>query len=230
MRKITEAAWLCGDPGMQFDTTINGWHTCPNTDRINASNPCSEYMFLDDSACNLASLNLMQFRSIDGGFDVEAFRKAVDLTILAQEIMVANAKYPTPQIGKNSEDYRPLGLGYANLGALLMASGVPYDSEQGRAMAAAITALMTGEAYAMSARIAGQIGPFAGYERNRDAVPQRHPQAPGRTSTGSTTRWSSRRCSGPPASPGPTRSTPASRTASATPRSRCWRPPAPSAS
>jgi ribonucleoside-diphosphate reductase alpha chain len=168
MGKVTEAAWLCGDPGMQFDTTINAWHTCPATDRINGSNPCSEYMFLDDSACNLASLNLMHFRSIDGGFDVEPFKKAVDLTILAQEILVSNAKYPTAAIGKNSEDYRPLGLGYANLGALLMASGLPYDSDGGRAAAGAITALMTGEAYAMSARIAAQTGPFAGYERNRD--------------------------------------------------------------
>jgi len=168
MKQITEAAWLCGDPGMQFDTTINAWHTCSNTDRINGSNPCSEYMFLDDSACNLASLNLMHFRSIDGGFDVESFRKAVSLTILAQEILVSNAKYPTAQIGKNSEDYRPLGLGYANLGALLMASGHPYDSEDGRAVAGVITALMTGEAYAMSARIASQTGPFAGYQKNRD--------------------------------------------------------------
>jgi len=168
MNKVNDAAWLCGDPGMQFDSTINAWHTCPNTDRINGSNPCSEYMFLDDSACNLASLNLMHFRSIDGGFDAESFKKAVDLTILAQEIMVSNAKYPTPAIGKNSEEYRPLGLGYANLGALLMASGLPYDSDAGRAAAGAITALMTGEAYAMSARIAGQTGPFAGYERNRD--------------------------------------------------------------
>jgi ribonucleoside-diphosphate reductase alpha chain len=167
MRQITESAWLCGDPGMQFDTTVNAWHTCPNTDRINASNPCSEYMFLDDSACNLASLNLMHFRTIDGGFDVPAFKRAVDLTILAQEILVSNAKYPTAQIGKNSEEYRPLGLGYANLGALLMASGAAYDSDTGRATAAAITALMTGEAYAMSARIAGQMGPFAGYEKNR---------------------------------------------------------------
>jgi ribonucleoside-diphosphate reductase alpha chain len=168
VRKATEAAWLCGDPGMQFDTTINAWHTCPSTDRINASNPCSEYMFLDDSACNLASLNLMHFRNFDGGFDVTAFKRAVDLTILAQEILVSNAKYPTPAIGKNSEDYRPLGLGYANLGALLMASGRPYDSDAGRAESAAITALMTGEAYAMSARIAERIGPFAGYEKNRD--------------------------------------------------------------
>jgi ribonucleoside-diphosphate reductase alpha chain len=168
MAKVTEAAWLCGDPGMQFDTTINAWHTCPNTDRINASNPCSEYMFLDDSACNLASLNLMHFRSIDGGFDAASFKKAVDLTILAQEILVSNAKYPTPAIGKNSEEYRPLGLGYANLGALLMASGLPYDSDAGRASAAAITSLMTGEAYAMSARIAERVGPFAGYARNHD--------------------------------------------------------------
>src|SRR5512138_2142105 len=168
MKQAADAAWLCGDPGLQFDTTVNSWHTCPNSDRINGSNPCSEYMFLDDSACNLASLNLMHFRTIDGGFDAEAFRRAVDLTILAQEILVSNAKYPTPAIGKNSEDYRPLGLGYANLGALLMAAGLPYDSDAGRAAAAAITALMTGEAYAMSARIAEKIGPFAGYERNRD--------------------------------------------------------------
>ncbi len=168
MGRITDAAWICGDPGLQFDTTTNAWHTCPNTDRINASNPCSEYMFLDDSACNLASLNLMTFRGIDGVFDVDAFKRAVDLTILAQEILVSNAKYPTPTIGRNSEDYRPLGLGYANLGALLMASGLPYDSEGGRACAAAITALMTGEAYAMSARIAGHSGPFAGFEKNRD--------------------------------------------------------------
>jgi ribonucleoside-diphosphate reductase alpha chain len=168
MRQITEAAWLCGDPGMQFDTTINAWHPCPNTDRINASNPCSEYMFLDDSACNLASLNLMHFRSIDGGFDVASFQRAVDLTILAQEILVSNARYPTPAIGKTSEDYRPLGLGYANLGALLMASGLPYDSDAGRTCAAAITALMTGEAYAMSARIAERMGAFAGYARNQE--------------------------------------------------------------
>ncbi|HYG69063.1 MAG TPA: vitamin B12-dependent ribonucleotide reductase, partial [Anaeromyxobacteraceae bacterium] len=168
MRQIAEAAWLCGDPGLQFDTTVNAWHPCPNTDRINASNPCSEYMFLDDSACNLASLNLMHFRNIDGGFDTEAFRRAVDLTILAQEILVSNAKYPTPAIAKNSEDYRPLGIGYANLGALLMASGLPYDSDAGRACAAAITALMTGEAYAMSARVAANVGPFNGYAKNRD--------------------------------------------------------------
>ncbi len=168
MRKVTEAAWLCGDPGVQFDTTINAWHTCPGTDRINASNPCSEFMFLDDTACNLASLNLMHFRNLDGGFDVDAFKRAVDLTILAQEILVSSAKYPTRPIEENSHEYRPLGLGYANLGALLMADGLPYDSDAGRACAAAITALMTGEAYAMSARIAERMGPFAGYERNRD--------------------------------------------------------------
>jgi ribonucleoside-diphosphate reductase alpha chain len=179
MAKVTEAAWLCGDPGMQFDTTINAWHTCPASDRINASNPCSEYMFLDDTACNLASLNLMHFRAIGGGFDVDSFKRAVDLTVLAQEILVSNAKYPTPAIGKNSDEYRPLGLGYANLGALLMASGLPYDSDGGRASAAAITALMTGEAYAMSARIAERKGPFAGYERNRDpflGVVRKHAQ------------------------------------------------------
>jgi ribonucleoside-diphosphate reductase alpha chain len=167
MRQIADAAWLCGDPGLQFDTTVNTWHTCPATARINASNPCSEYMFLDDSACNLASLNLMHFRSIDGGFDAESFRHAVDLTILAQEILVSNSRYPTEAIGKNSEDFRPLGLGYANLGAFLMATGVPYDSEAGRATAAAITAVMTGEAYAQSARIAAHTGPFSGYEKNR---------------------------------------------------------------
>jgi ribonucleoside-diphosphate reductase alpha chain len=179
MKQITEAAWLCGDPGLQFDTTVNAWHTCPNTDRINASNPCSEYMFLDDSACNLASLNLMHFRSIEGGFDAESFKRAVDLTILAQEILVGNARYPTEAIGKNSETFRPLGLGYANLGALLMASGVPYDSDAGRTAAAAITALMTGEAYAMSARIAERVGPFAAYERNREpflGVVRKHAQ------------------------------------------------------
>jgi ribonucleoside-diphosphate reductase alpha chain len=179
MRQIADAAWLCGDPGLQFDTTVNAWHPCPNTDRINASNPCSEYMFLDDSACNLASLNLMHFRNIEGGFDAEAFRRAVDLTILAQEILVSNAKYPTPAIGKNSEDYRPLGIGFANLGALLMASGAPYDSDAGRACAAAITSLMTGEAYAMSARIAANVGAFNGYASNRDpflAVIRKHAQ------------------------------------------------------
>ena len=171
MHMIAEGTHVCGDPGMQFDTTINEWHTCPNTARINASNPCSEYMFLDDSACNLASLNLMQFLTADerAEFDVVAFRAAVRTLITAQEVIVSNASYPTKAIGHNSHDYRPLGLGYANLGALLMSRGVPYDNEEGRAYAAAITALMTGEAYAQSARIArDQGGPFAGYAKNRE--------------------------------------------------------------
>ena len=170
MRMIAEAAWLCGDPGMQFDTTINNWHTCPNTGRINASNPCSEFMFLDDTACNLASLNLMKFRKEDGSFDVEAFRHAVDVLITAQEIIVDNASYPTKAIEKNSYDYRPLGLGYANLGALLMSLGLPYDSEPARAYAAVITAIMTGEAYRQSALIAKEMGPFRGYELNREPM------------------------------------------------------------
>jgi ribonucleoside-diphosphate reductase alpha chain len=169
MRLVAEGTWVCGDPGMQFDTTVNEWHTCPNTARINASNPCSEYMFLDDSACNLASLNLMKFTRGDGEFDTVAFRAAVRTLITAQEILVDNSSYPTKAIEKNSHAYRPLGLGYANLGALLMARGLPYDSDLGRDYAAAITALMTGEAYAQSARVARDHGgPFAGYERNRE--------------------------------------------------------------
>jgi ribonucleoside-diphosphate reductase alpha chain len=169
MRLIAEGTWVCGDPGMQFDTTVNEWHTCPSTARINASNPCSEYMFLDDSACNLSSLNLMKFLRADGEFDTEAFKAAVRTLITAQEIIVDNSSYPTKAIEKNSHAYRPLGLGYANLGALLMSRGVPYDSDAGRDYAAAITALMTGEAYAQSARIARDHGgPFSGYERNRE--------------------------------------------------------------
>ncbi|MGD0129561.1 MAG: vitamin B12-dependent ribonucleotide reductase [Terriglobia bacterium] len=168
MKKIAVAAWQCGDPGMQFHTTINKWHTSKATAPINASNPCSEYMFLDDSACNLASLNLMKFLTPDGKFDVEAFRHAVDVMITAQEILVDNATYPTARIARNSHDFRPLGLGYANLGAVLMASGLPYDSDAGRDVAAAITAVMHGEAYLQSSRIAEEIGPFAGYAINRD--------------------------------------------------------------
>ena len=170
MRAIADGTHVCGDPGMQFDTTVNDWHTCPETARINASNPCSEYMFLDDSACNLASLNLMRFvppGGVPGEFDVETFRAAVRTLITAQEIIVENASYPTESIAKNSRDYRPLGLGYANLGSLLMSRGVPYDSDAGRAHAAAITAVMTGEAYAQSARISRDCGgPFSGYARN----------------------------------------------------------------
>ena len=168
MREMAESAWLCGDPGMQFDTTINDWHPCSSTARINASNPCSEYMFLDDSACNLASLNLMKFYDADKGkFDVESYRAALRIVITAQEMVVDDSSYPTSAITKNSHDYRPLGIGYANLGALLMARGLPYDSDEGRSYAAAITAILSGESYLQSAKIAEAMGPFAGYERNR---------------------------------------------------------------
>jgi ribonucleoside-diphosphate reductase alpha chain len=166
LRQIADATHQCGDPGMQFDTTVNRWHPCKNTARINASNPCSEYMFLDDSACNLSSLNLMKFVGPDGQFDVEAFRHAVDTMILAQEIIVDNASYPTQRIGDNSHRFRPLGLGFANLGALLMSMGVPYDSEQGRDVGGAITAVMCGQAYLTSSRIAASTGPFPGYPDN----------------------------------------------------------------
>jgi ribonucleoside-diphosphate reductase alpha chain len=169
IHQIAEGTHVCGDPGMQFDTTINDWHTCPNTDRIRASNPCSEYMFLDDSACNLASLNLMKFLKEGGGFDAEAFAAGVRTIITAQEIMVDNAGYPTESIKRNSHAYRPLGLGYANLGALLMSRGTPYDSDEGRDWAGSLTALMTGEAYAQSARIARDHGgPFSGHAANRE--------------------------------------------------------------
>jgi len=170
LKEMAEAAWQCADPGVQYDTTINNWHTLPNTSRINASNPCSEYMSIDDSACNLASLNLMKFRREDGELDVEAFSHAVDVMFLAQEIAVGNSSYPTPEIEKNAKAYRQLGLGYANLGALLMARGLPYDSDEGRAYAAAITGLMTGRAYRKSAEIAGRMGPFAGYKPNAAAM------------------------------------------------------------
>jgi len=170
MRQTAEAAWQCGDPGMQFHTTINKWHTCKASAPIHASNPCSEYMFLDDSACNLASLNLMKFLGPDGKFDVEAFRQAVDIMITAQEIVVDNASYPTEKVTVNSHDFRALGLGYANLGALLMANGLPYDSDAGRDYAAAITALMHGQAYLTSSRLAAELGPFPGYPVNRDAM------------------------------------------------------------
>jgi ribonucleoside-diphosphate reductase alpha chain len=169
MNQIAEAAWRCADPGMQYDTTINRWHTCPESGRINASNPCSEYMHVDDSACNLASLNLMKFRREDGSFDVEDFEHAVDIVFLAQEIVVGYSSYPTEEIGANANAFRQLGLGYANLGALLMSDGLPYDSEEGRNVAAAITALMTGRAYRQSARIAADAtGPYDEYERNRE--------------------------------------------------------------
>jgi ribonucleoside-diphosphate reductase alpha chain len=170
MAKIAESAHICGDPGMQFDTTINKWHTCKATAPINASNPCSEYMFLDDSACNLASFNLMKFVDPQGNFDVAGFRKAIDVVITAQEIIIDNASYPTEKITQNSRNFRPLGMGYANLGALLMFNGLAYDSDEGRDFAAAITAVMTGEAYLQSTRIAAVLGPFAEYAKNREPL------------------------------------------------------------
>jgi ribonucleoside-diphosphate reductase alpha chain len=170
LHQAAEAAWRCADPGVQYDTTINAWHTLPNTSRINASNPCSEYMSIDDSACNLASINLMKFRREDGDLDVEAFEHTVDTVFLAQEILVGYSSYPTPEIERNAKAYRQLGLGYANLGALLMSRGLPYDADEGRAFAAAVTALMTGRAYRKSAEIAGRMGPFAGYQPNAGAM------------------------------------------------------------
>src|SRR4051794_26133542 len=169
MKQIADAAWRCADPGVQYDTTINRWHTCPESGRINASSPCSEYMHVDDSACNLASLNLMKFRREDGSFGVEDFAHAVDIVFLAQEIVVGFSSYPTEEIGANARAFRQLGLGYANLGALLMSDGVPYDSDEGRNVAAAITALMTGRGYRKSAEIAGAIGTYAEYPKNSEA-------------------------------------------------------------
>ena len=170
MRQIAKAAWECADPGMQYDTTINEWHTCPASGRINGSNPCSEYMHLDNSACNLASLNLMKFLDDDGAFDVASFKHAVEVVFAAQEIVVGESDYPTEKIAENARAYRQLGLGYANLGALLMARGLPYDSDAGRAWAGAITSIMTGQAYRTSARIAEVMGAFEGYEPNADAM------------------------------------------------------------
>lgn len=167
-KQFAEAAWKCADPGMQFDTVINRWHTTPNAGRINGSNPCSEYMHLDNSACNLASINLLKYLRDDFSFDVAAFKHTVELIFTAQEILVGYSEYPTERITKNARAYRELGIGYANLGALLMAQGLPYDSDEGRAQAAAITALLTGHAYTTSAKIARRVGPFAGYHKDRD--------------------------------------------------------------
>ncbi len=169
-RQISKAAWECADPGMQFDTTINKWHTTPNAGRINGSNPCSEYMHLDNSACNLASINLLKYLKEDDTFDIEAYRHTVELIFTAQEILVGYSEYPTENINKNARAYRELGIGYANLGALLMAQGLPYDSAEGRAQAAAITALLTGHAYATSAKIAKRVGPFAGYHKDQEGM------------------------------------------------------------
>jgi ribonucleoside-diphosphate reductase alpha chain len=169
-RQVADAAWACADPGVQYDSTINRWHTCPNTGRINASNPCSEYMFLDDTACNLASVNLTKFLRPDGSFDIEGYRHACRVFFIAQEVLVDLSSYPTQGIARNSHDYRPLGLGYANLGSLLMSLGVPYDSRQGRAIAAALTAIMCGQAYRTSAEMAATAGPFPGYAKNREPM------------------------------------------------------------
>src|SRR5437867_6693980 len=199
MRQIADAAWRCADPGVQYDTTINRWHTDPNTGPITASNPCSEYMFLDNSACNLASLNLMKFRRDDGSFDVERFKAAVEIFITAQEIIVDHASYPTERIALNSHLFRPLGLGYANLGSLIMALGLPYDSDEGRGLAGAITAIMHLHAYTQSSRIAEKLGAIEGFAANRepmlkvmelhrDAVKRIHP------SCGQGLRDAARRC------------------------------------
>src|SRR4051794_40655559 len=170
MHQISQSAWECADPGMQFDTTINNWHTASNTGRINASNPCSEYMHLDNSACNLASINLLTFLDDNDRFDVEGYKHTIEVMFPAQEILVGNADYPTEPIAQTSREFRQLGLGYANLGALLMAQGMPYDSDEARAWAGAITALMTGHAYATSAKTAARMGPFAGYSKNEEPM------------------------------------------------------------
>src|SRR5882672_5094558 len=169
-RTIAEAAWQCADPGVQYDDTIQKWHTCKGTDRINATNPCSEFVFLDDTACNLASINLMKFLGPDGSFDIEGYRHANRVFFMAQEILVSFASYPTERIAARSYEYRPLGLGYANLSTLLMVQGLPYDSDAARAYAASVTAIMTGEAYALSAEMAASKGPFEGYAANRDSM------------------------------------------------------------
>ena len=176
-RKLAYAAWRCGDPGVQFDDITNDWHTCPNSGRINASNPCSEYLFLDDTACNLASINLMKFLDAKGEFDIELFRQAVRTMILAMEIIVDASSYPTAPIAQNSHDFRPLGLGYANLGALLMHYGLAYDSDAGRTLAAAVSAFLSAEGYHMSSEIAKRVGPFAGFEQEPGPDAARHGQA-----------------------------------------------------
>ncbi len=224
MKEISDAAWVCGDPGMQYDTTINDWHTCANTDRIYASNPCSEYMFLDDTACNLASLNLMRFYDAESGFDVESFKHACEVVISGMEIIVGNASYPTPTIGANSHKFRPLGIGYANLGALLMARGLPYDSDAGRDYAAAITALMSGASYAQSARVAEAMGPFEEFEANRDPmlrVMRKHRDAVKKIDAAHVP-WT---CSRRPSARGTRWSSWVTSTACAIARSPCWPPP-----
>ena len=224
LRQIADAAWRCADPGVQYDTIINDWHTCPNSGRINASNPCSEYMHVDDSACNLASINLMKFRREDGTFDADAFEHTVDVLILAQEIVVGPSSYPTEEIGDNARAFRQLGLGYANLGALLMSNGLPYDSDEGRAMAGAITALMTGRAYRKSAEVAAAMGPYDRYELNRE--PHNHVMRKHRDAAWDlvTRSWSRTACSRPRAARGTRPWSSARSTATATRRPRCSRP------
>ena len=168
--KISEAAWACADPGLQYDTTINEWHTCPNAGRINASNPCSEYMFIDDTACNLASINLLQFKKDDASFDIKAYEYTTRLWTLTLEISVMMAQFPSKEIAQRSYEYRTLGLGYANIGGLLMSWGIPYDSDQGRSICAALTSIMTGISYATSAEIAGELGPFPKYKENANSM------------------------------------------------------------
>ncbi len=229
LAKMAECAWGCGDPGVQYDTTINRWHTCPNSGRINASNPCSEYMFLDDTACNLASINLMKFRQADGSFDVERFTAACRLFFVAQEILVDHASYPTKRIAENSHLFRPLGLGYSNLGSLIMTSGVPYDSDAARGVCGAMTALLHGAANLASAELAAAVGPFEGFALNRepmlrvmqmhrDAVEQIDDACPAVSEEGLAPVVGQR------ARP------PAGSTAIAMPRPRCWLRPARSAS
>ncbi len=230
MNQIAKAAWDCADPGMQYDTIINSWHTCPESGRINASNPCSEYMHVDDSACNLASINLMKFRRDDGSFDTDRFSAVVDTVFLAQEIAVGFSSYPTEEIGVNANAFRQLGLGYANLGALLMSNGMPYDSDEGRNVAAAITALMTGRGYRRSAEISAAMGPYEHYELNREPHNNVMRDASRRLlrdrlrQSATTNSWT------PPGASGTWPSPPASSTVTATPRRRCSPRPARSAS
>lgn len=230
--KMAKAAWECADPGIQYDDTINDWHTNPESGRITASNPCSEYMSLDNSSCNLASLNLLKFLNDDGSFDVETFAKAVEFIITAMDISICFADFPTEAIGRTTRDYRQLGIGYANLGALLMATGHGYDSEGGRAVAAAITSLMTATAYRRSAELAAVVGPYAGYARNADAhkrVMRKHQAA--NDACGRCRRWTPPRSATRRPRNGTRSSHWAAATASATPRPRCSPPrPAPSAS
>ena len=231
MDQIAEAAWRCADPGVQYDTIINRWHTCPESGRINASNPCSEYMHVDDSACNLASLNLMKFRREDGSFKIaDVLRTRSTSSSWRRRSSSGPRAIRRREIGRNARAFRQLGLGYANLGALLMADGLPYDSDEGRATAAAITALMTGRGYRKSAEVAAAIGPYDEYGKNREphnAVMRMHRDAAYEIDGAAS---ATRSCSRPRGAPGTRRSSSATRTATATPRRRCSRPPGRSAS